>query len=133
VHTVGDGDAFAPGGIEVHGYGEWHALIHKDVPLVRNTGFLIGGKIFHPGDALTNPDTPVELLMVPAHGPWTRTGDLIDFVRDLKPGRATPIHDAMLSPIGNAGIDAFLAEQPERGPGTGVPYARMILGEPFEL
>lgn len=133
VHTVGDEDVFEPGGIEVHGYGEWHALIHREVRRVRNTGFLIGGKIFHPGDALTNPYAPVELLMVPAHGPWTRTGDLIDFVREVKPSRVSPIHDAMLSPIGNAGIDAFLAERPDRGPGTGVPYSRMVLGESFEL
>jgi L-ascorbate metabolism protein UlaG (beta-lactamase superfamily) len=133
VHTIGDGDAFAPGGIEVHAYGEWHAEIHREIPLVRNSGFLIDGRVFHPGDALVNPDVPVELLLVPAHGPWTRTGDLVDYVRDLKPTRVSPIHDALLSPIGNGIVDMFLTEQPERGPGTGAPYGRMALGEPFEL
>lgn len=133
VHTVGDGSVFSAGGVEVHGYGEWHAPIHRDVPLVRNTGFLIGGKVFHPGDALTNPNTPVELLLVPSHGPWTRTGDLIDFVRELKPARVSPIHDALLSPIGNDFLGVMLSENPGRGPGTGAPYSRMTLGESFEL
>ncbi|MBS2961836.1 MBL fold metallo-hydrolase [Actinocrinis puniceicyclus] len=133
VHTVADGSAFAAGGIEVRAFGEWHARIHRDIPLVRNTGFLIDGKVFHPGDALTDPQVPVELLLVPSHGPWTRTGDLIDFVRELKPRRMSPIHDAMLSPIGKNGLEAFLSEQPGYGPGTGVPYSRLTLGEPFEI
>lgn len=133
VHTVGDGSTFTAGGIDVHGYGEWHARIHPDIPLVRNTGFLLGGKVFHPGDALTDPDVPIELLLVPAHGPWTRTGDLIDFVRDLKPARVSPIHDAMLSPIGKNGLEVFLAEKPGYGPGTGAPYAPLVLGETFTI
>lgn len=133
VHVVGDGDAFDAGGISVQAYGEWHAEIHRDLPLVRNTGFLIGGRVFHPGDALTVPEAPVDLLLVPSHGPWTRTGDLIDYVRQVRPARVAPIHDAMLSETGNGGVDAFLAEQPGRGPGTGAPYSRMTAGEPFEV
>lgn len=133
VHTIGDGSAFTAGGIDVHGYGEWHARIHRDLPLVRNTGFLIGGKVFHPGDALTDPEVPVELLLVPSHGPWTRTGDLIDFVRQVHPARVSPIHDAMLSPIGKGGLEAFLSEQPGYGPGTGAPYSPLVLGETFTL
>jgi hypothetical protein len=35
--------------------------------------------------------------------------------------------------LGNGGLDLFLAERPERGPGTGVPHSRMVLGESFEL
>jgi L-ascorbate metabolism protein UlaG (beta-lactamase superfamily) len=133
VHTVGDGSTFSAGGIDVQAHGEWHAPIHRDLPLVRNTGFLIGGRIFHPGDALTSPNVPVELLLVPSHGPWTRTGDLIDYIREVKPARVSPIHDAMLSPIGKNGLEAFLGEQPGYGPGTGAPYAQLTLGEPFEL
>lgn len=133
VHTVGDGDAFSAGGIGVQAYGEWHAEIHRDLPRVHNTGFLIGGKVFHPGDALTHPDAPVELLLTPLHGPWTRTGDLIDFIRDIKPDRVSPIHDALLSDLGNGLADSILGAADGRGPGTGAPYTRMVLGESFEL
>ena len=133
VHTVGDGDAFTAGGMSVHAYGEWHAEIHRDMPRVLNTGFLIGGKVFHPGDALTLPGVPVELLLAPQHGPWTRTCEVIDFVRDVKPSRVSPIHDVLLSDIGKNFTDSLLAADPGPGPGTGAPYSRMTVGESFEL
>lgn len=133
VHVIGHGDAFTAGGFDVQAHGEWHAEIHRDVPRILNTGFLIDGKVFHPGDALTHPNAPVELLLTPLHGPWSRTGDLIDFIRDVKPARVSPIHGGMLSDIGNGATDAFLAAEQGRGPGTGAPYARMVVGESFEL
>ena len=133
VHTVGDGDAFVAGGIDVHAYGEWHAEIHRDIPLVRNTGFLIGGSVFHPGDALTHPGVPVELLLAPLHAPWNKIAEVIDFIRDVKPTRVSPIHDALLSDAGLGLADALVGPEPGRGPGTGAPYARMVLGESFEL
>jgi len=134
VRTIGDGDSFSAGGIEVSAHGEWHAQIHRDIPLVRNTGFLIGGSVFHPGDALTDPGIPVEVLLLPSHGPWTRTGDLIDYVRQVEPGRVSPIHNAMLSDIGDRAIDTFVAEGPDApGGGTGAPLVRMTPGQPFEV
>lgn len=133
VHIVGDGDAFTAAGVDVHGYGEWHAEIHRDMPHVHNTGFLIGGKVFHPGDALTHPGVQVEFLLAPLHGPWTRAGEVVDFIRDVKPTRVSPIHDALLSDVGKGSTDAFLAGERGRGPGTGAPYHRMVVGEPFEL
>ena len=40
----------------VHVYGVDHALIHQDIPLVVNTGFLVEGEVFHPGDSYTIPE-----------------------------------------------------------------------------
>jgi hypothetical protein len=34
--------------------------------VVPNVGYLIGGRLFHPGDAFTPPGQPVEVLAVPA-------------------------------------------------------------------
>ncbi len=133
VHVIGDGDAFTVHGVDVHAYGEWHAELHRDIPRVHNTGFLIGGKVFHPGDAFTHPGAPIELLLVPLHGPWTRSGEVVDFIRDIKPTRVSPIHDVMLSDVGKHGTDLFLAAGPGRGPGTGAPYSRMVVGEAFEV
>jgi L-ascorbate metabolism protein UlaG (beta-lactamase superfamily) len=133
VHTIGDGDAFTAGGIDVHAYGEWHAEIHRDIPLVRNTGFLIGGRIFHPGDAFTHPGVPVELLLAPLHAPWNKIAEVIDFVRDVKPARVSPIHNGLLNDFGNGLGDALLSPEAGRGPGTGAPYSRMVVGESFEL
>jgi L-ascorbate metabolism protein UlaG (beta-lactamase superfamily) len=133
VHAIGDGDAFTAGPFDVQTYGEWHAEIHRDIPLVHNTGFLIGGKVFHPGDALTHPGVPVELLLAPLHAPWNKISEVIDFIRDVKPARVSPIHDALLSDLGNGFCDILVSPEPGRGPGTGAPYARMVVGESFEL
>src|SRR4051794_6228258 len=59
VHVVNAGETFTvgstAGGIDVHVHGEQHALIHPDIDLIANVGFLLPGGIFHPGDALTVP------------------------------------------------------------------------------
>jgi hypothetical protein len=71
-------------GFDVHVYGHDHALIHKDIPSVVNTGFLVDRELFHPGDSFTVPEEPVRTLLVPIAGPWLRaeaTGS------DGKPGR----------------------------------------------
>jgi L-ascorbate metabolism protein UlaG (beta-lactamase superfamily) len=133
VHVIGDGDAFEVGGIPVHAHGEWHAPIHPDVARVRNTGFMIDGRLFHPGDALTDPGAPIDLLLVPLHGFYTRSGPLVDYIRQLRPAQVAPIHDATLNAIGQGGVDAFLAEKPPPGPGTGAPYFRPPAGTPVDF
>jgi hypothetical protein len=45
IHAVGDGDRFEVGGIPVSVHGEWHALIHKDIPRIRNVGFIVGARV----------------------------------------------------------------------------------------
>ncbi|MFI8519593.1 MBL fold metallo-hydrolase [Streptomyces sp. NPDC085481] len=99
VHTVGHGDAFTAGGFDVQVHGELHAVIHPDLPRVTNVGYLIDGSLFHPGDALTVPDQPVETLMVPVMAPWSKISEVIDYVREVKPRRAYDIHDALLSDL----------------------------------
>jgi L-ascorbate metabolism protein UlaG (beta-lactamase superfamily) len=123
VHPVGEGDTFIANGFGVRVFGQWHALIHPDIPRVANIGFLVDDEVFHPGDALTVPDVPVGTLMLPVHAPWSRTGDLIDWVREVKPGRAFGVHDGALNGIGLAMVDAHL------GARTGVAYARLQPGE----
>lgn len=100
VHTVGHGDTFTAAGFDVQVHGELHAVIHPDIPRVTNVGYLIdGGRVFHPGDALTVPDRPVETLMLPVMAPWNKISEVIDYVREVKPQRAYDIHDALLTDL----------------------------------
>jgi hypothetical protein len=48
-------------------------LPYPGIPQVRNTGFLVDGRLFHPGDAFTDPGVPVELLLFQLIGFYTRT------------------------------------------------------------
>ncbi|MFF8715841.1 MBL fold metallo-hydrolase [Streptomyces sp. NPDC015184] len=99
VHTVGHGDAFTAAGFDVQVYGELHAVIHPDIPRITNIGFLVDGSVFHPGDALTVPDRPVDTLMLPVMAPWNKISEVIDYVREVGPRRAIDIHDALLTDL----------------------------------
>ncbi|AKL68527.1 MBL fold metallo-hydrolase [Streptomyces goshikiensis] len=108
VHTVGHGDAFTAAGFEVQVHGELHAVIHPDIPRVTNVGYLVEGSLFHPGDALTVPDAPVDTLMLPVHAPWNKVAEVIDYLREVKPRRAIDVHDAYLSEIARPIYDNVL-------------------------
>ena len=130
VTVVGEGDAFEVGGLGVTVHGEWHAVIHPDIPRVGNIGFTVDGRLFHPGDALTVPPHPVDTLLVPAGAPWSKAAEMIDYVREAKPGRAVGIHEAVLSDVGQQLYGRLLGEG---GPGTGAPYRRLAAGEQLDL
>jgi L-ascorbate metabolism protein UlaG (beta-lactamase superfamily) len=130
VHVVGDGDAVTAAGFEVTVHGELHAEIHPDIPRIPNIGFLVDGQVFHPGDALTVPDEPVTTLLLPMHAPWSRTGDLIDYVRAVHADQAFAVHDGLLNETGLALVTALLGE---RGPGTPTPFSRLAPGDAVEL
>ncbi|MEW2287789.1 MBL fold metallo-hydrolase [Streptomyces sp. NPDC047841] len=100
VHTVGHGDTFTAAGFDVQVHGELHAVIHPDIPRITNVGYLIdGGKVFHPGDALTVPGEPVETLLLPVMAPWNKISEVIDYVREVGPRRAYDVHDALLTDL----------------------------------
>lgn len=99
VHTVGHGDTFTAAGFDVQVHGELHAVIHPDIPRITNIGFLVDDSLFHPGDALTVPDRPVDTLMLPVMAPWNKISEVIDYVREVGPRRAIDIHDALLTDL----------------------------------
>ncbi|WP_432247177.1 MBL fold metallo-hydrolase [Streptomyces sanyensis] len=97
VRTVGHGDAFEAAGFRVQVHGELHAVIHPDIPRITNVGFLVDGTVFHPGDALTVPEAPVDTLLLPVHAPWNKISEVIDYVREVRPRYVLDVHDALLT------------------------------------
>ncbi|MBF4133089.1 MBL fold metallo-hydrolase [Streptomyces albidoflavus] len=123
VHTVGHGDTFTAAGFDVEVHGELHAVIHPDIPRVTNVGYLVDGEVFHPGDALTVPDRPVETLLLPVMAPWNKLSEVVDYVREVRPTRAYDIHDALLTdlalPVYERQIGALAGiDHHHLGPGT---------------
>jgi L-ascorbate metabolism protein UlaG (beta-lactamase superfamily) len=108
VHTVGHGDTFSAAGFDVHVYGSEHAVLHQDIPIIANVGFMLDGEVFHPGDALTVPEDPVNTLLLPASAPWLKLSEMIDYGRTVAPRRGYTIHDALFSETGLTVLGAFL-------------------------
>ncbi|MER6654868.1 MBL fold metallo-hydrolase [Streptomyces sp. NPDC000971] len=127
VHTVGHGDTFTTAGFEVQVHGELHAVIHPDIPRITNIGFLVDGSVFHPGDALTVPDHPVETLMLPVMAPWSKISEVIDYVREVKPRRAIDIHDALLTDLARPIYDMQI------GALGGADHSRLTPGDATRL
>jgi len=130
VHPVTHGDTFAAAGFDVHVYGEHHAVIHRDIPVIANTGFAVDGQIFHPGDALTVPEDRVPTLLLPVNAPWLKFAEMVDYAREVAPQRGYAIHDSLLNSNGLGLIENLLKMAP--GPGGG-PLVRLEPGTSIEL
>ncbi|GGF14610.1 MBL fold metallo-hydrolase [Williamsia phyllosphaerae] len=124
-HVVTPGDEFTAAGFAVVAYGGEHALIHPEIPQIDNIGYLVDGSVLHPGDAYLQVDAPVDTLLVPTSGPWTKMSDAIDYVRAVRPRQSVQIHDVMLSDVGTASATMFLGEQGL----TGTTLLTLTVGE----
>jgi L-ascorbate metabolism protein UlaG (beta-lactamase superfamily) len=129
VEVVHDGDELTLGGLGLRVVGRDHATIHPDLPVVPNVGYLVGGRLFHPGDALTEPGEPVEVLAVPAGAPWLLLADAVDYLRRVGPRVAVPVHERVLS---EAGIKIHYGRLEELG-GEGTSFRVLDDGNPVEL
>ena len=130
VHEVRHGDALEIAGFSVHVYGEKHALIHRDIPLVENSCFLVDGELFHPGDSFTVPEDPVSTLLLPISAPWLKAGEMIDYFRAVAPARGYAIHDAILN---DAGLGLMSRMMSVAAAPSGAPLARLEPGTSLEL
>ncbi len=129
IHAVAEGDAFSVGSLSVEVHGREHAAVHPELPRAANVGYLVGGRVYHPGDSLDVPAVDVEVLLVPTSGPWLKLGEVVDYVRAVAPSRAIEIHEAAASDFGLGIVMGRL------GPGgmTDAPLERLAPGESVEL
>lgn len=84
-------------GVQVDVLGDRHAVIHPDIPGIPNVGYLFAERFFTPGDALTVPPGPVEVLGLPTAAPWLKAAEAVDMLRAVAPRTAFPVHDAVLA------------------------------------
>ena len=87
--------------VNIEGFGENHAIIYPSIPVAKNTGYLIGNRIFTPGDSYTIPGKQIEILALPVWAPWLKISEAIDYAKQVKPKVAFPIHDSVLNTAGS--------------------------------
>jgi L-ascorbate metabolism protein UlaG (beta-lactamase superfamily) len=98
--TIASGDTIEIGPFTLAFAGTTHAVIHESIPVIDNTGVLVNGRLFHPGDSFTVPDFPVEILAAPVGAPWLKIGEAMDYVSAVKATKSFPIHESTLSEVG---------------------------------
>ena len=98
------GEQVVVGDLLVTGVGGQHAVIHRDIPMIGNVGFVLRSEgqptLFHPGDSLSSIPSGVDILGVPIMGPWAAMKETIDFVREVGALEGFPIHDGLVNDRG---------------------------------
>lgn len=131
IHTVEPGSAFDAAGFAVRSFGGQHALIHPQIPVVANIGYLINENLYHPGDSFIIPDgISVRTLLVPIHAPWNKASEVIDFVIGVRAPRAFQIHDGLLNDMGLKIVESHVTRI---GAKYGTEYAHLAVRETVEL
>jgi L-ascorbate metabolism protein UlaG (beta-lactamase superfamily) len=136
--TLGDAaEALSPdaqeaiGDVLVTAVGGRHAVIHPDLPRFGNVGFALRAEgqptLFHPGDALDTVPPGVDILAVPAYGPWAAARETVDFVRAVGALEGFPIHDRLLSERGLKLIFTRVSEM------TGTRLVDLRSGDPHQF
>ena len=97
VVAVHAGDDYRIGGVSLEVVGSHHAMIHPNIPIITNTGYLVAGTFFYPGDNFVLPEMPIEVLALPIGAPWLKISETIAYVMQVRPKVAIPVHDAVLS------------------------------------
>jgi L-ascorbate metabolism protein UlaG (beta-lactamase superfamily) len=104
LEALAPGEQAAVADVLVEAVGGQHAEIHKDIPRIGNVGFVLRSEgqpsLFHPGDSYATAPGGVDILAVPAYGPWAAMKETIDFVREVGALEGFPIHEGLLNERG---------------------------------
>ena len=126
--VVAPGSSFDVG-VPVRAVGELHAVIHPEFPRITNSGYVLtlgDAKVYHPGDALTEPGEAVDVLLCPVSAPWLKASEAIEFARAVRAPRNLAIHDRVYSEAGLAIVDGHMNRFL---PGEGLEYVRLADGQ----
>ena len=127
LHVVAPGDVLDVG-LPVRVVGEKHAVIHPDYPRLDNSGYLLtvgDTVVYHPGDSLTAPAQPVDVLLAPVSAPWLKISEAIDFVREVGAPRTIAIHDRVYSEVALGMVDTHMHHLALR---DGMSFSRLADG-----
>ena len=131
IHAVNPGSTFQAAGFNIRSFGGQHALIHPQIPIVANVGYLIDDNVYHPGDSFVIPDgISVKTLLVPLHAPWSKSAEVLDFVIGVRAPRAFQIHDGLLNENGLKIVEGHVQRI---GAKYGTEYTRLAARESVEV
>ncbi len=90
--VVSDGQEFDVGGVKIKVIELPHCLMPNGQNGPQNVGYLIAGKIFHPGDGKELANLSVDNLALPITGPDVSMKDCFMFAKQVSAKNVIPIH-----------------------------------------
>ena len=107
------------------GYGQ------DDSSCVDNVGYLVDANVYHPGDSLIVPNgVNVQTLLVPIHAPWSKVGEVVDFVICVRGPQAFSVHDGLLNEMGRGLVEGHVTRI---GAKYGTAYRHLSSGDSVEV
>ncbi|MDO5287327.1 MAG: MBL fold metallo-hydrolase [Actinomycetia bacterium] len=119
------------GPVTVSAVGGLHAVIHADIPRIGNVGLVVHASgepvFFHPGDSLTAIPQGIDVVAIPAYGPWAAMKETIEFVRQVAAPQGFLIHQGLLNQRGEALIAGRVPQL------TATTLQELVAGEPWSV
>ncbi len=119
------------GPVTVSAVGGLHAVIHADIPQIGNVGLVVHASgepvFFHPGDSLTAIPQGIDVVAIPAYGPWAAMKETIEFVRQVAAPQGFLIHQGLLNQRGEALIAGRVPQL------TATTLQELTAGEPWSV
>ena len=91
-NVVNDGQDFSVGTFKIKVLELLHCLLTDGSEGPQNSGYLVNGKLFHPGDGKELKDFSVDNLALPISGPDVSLKDAFDFLKQVSAKSVVPIH-----------------------------------------
>jgi L-ascorbate metabolism protein UlaG (beta-lactamase superfamily) len=130
VTTVYHGDYYEVGSFRLEFFGDMHQLIHESIPLLQNIAVLVNSDLYYAGDSYTPPDVKVKALACPTSAPWLKIGDVMDYIKEVKPAICFPTHNALLSQLGHDLNNSRVKQVTEENGGE---FRYLEVGQSLEL
>ena len=129
---VNSTQSVSAGPFQLRFYGDKHALIHADIgPHIHNVALLVNDTFYYAGDSFTLPEgAPVKTLAAPAHAPWLKEAETIDFIQAVRPQVCVPTHNGLLSEAGQQVVDNILRSVCEK---VHAQYQSLQPGQSIEI
>jgi L-ascorbate metabolism protein UlaG (beta-lactamase superfamily) len=99
ITTIRSGEPFQAAGVEIHPHDLPHVVMVDGSPGPPNTGFLVDGTLFHPGDGVELTGLSARVVAAPICGPSISFREAYRFVQQLGASTVVPVH-----------YDAFVAD-----------------------
>ena len=110
-------------------FGGTHAIIHPSMPPDQNIGVLVNNSFYYAGDSFDPSQQTVDVLAVPAHAPWMKIAEVMDFIAEIKPRWVFPTHNIFLSDLGQELVNNRLSATTEENGGQ---YKYLAIGQALD-
>lgn len=110
--------------------GQMHEVVDPKTPIAQNSGVLVNGLFYSPGDSYEVPTKPFKILSVPKSGPWLRVKDALPMFEKSDCTLVIGTHDALINDQGHASVDNWYVQFAER---NGKKYKSLKTGESIEI